>query len=112
MRCILVSMKSISFKQIAYAIAVAEGLSFDIEEIIAAIAGAFMGNPAGDIAGAMMQQIYDAFVKVTENPLQAGIDVGTKVAVVYASFWVLRTILSAMGAPQSKKIGGITVRWT
>ena len=112
MRCILVFMKSLSFKDIAYVIAVAEGLSFDVEEILAAIGGAFLGQPSGNIAATVIQEIYDAFVKITEDPLQAGIDVGTRVAVVYASFKILKMVLGVMGAPQSKKIGGITVRWT
>ena len=105
--------KTLSFKQIAYVIAVCEGLSFDIDKIIEVLLGVFTGtqNTSG-LPAIIIQEIYDVFKKLKNDPFGAAIDTGTNVAVVYASFKALAFLLRAIGAPQSKTIGGITVRWT
>ena len=103
--------KTLNLKKIALVMAVAEGLSFDIDQILAVLFDAFMGNPVGDIGAQIIKEAYDVFQKISKEPLQTGIDIGTKVAVVYASFKALAWLLEMFGAPKSIKIAGITVRW-
>ena len=111
MGTILVCMKSINFKQIAMVIAVAEGLSFDVDQILAALFDIFAGGSTAGVPQQIIQEAYDAFQSLAKDPLGTAVNVGTNVAVVYASFKALGWLLSAIGAPKSKKVGGITVRW-
>ena len=106
-------VKTLSFKQIAYVIAVCEGLSFDIDAILDVLLGVFQGTrTTAGLPDQMIKEIYDVFKKLKNDPFGAAVDTGTNVAVVYASFKALAFLLKAIGAPQSKTIGGITVRWT
>jgi len=105
-------VKSINFKQIAYVLAVAEGLTFDVDQIILDLYDVFVNKaPASVIFAGLMTEIYDVFKALAQDPFGTGVAIGTNVAIVYASFKALAFILGAIGAPKSKKIGGITVRW-
>jgi len=104
--------KSINLKQFAYALAIAEGLSFDVDAIIADLYNVFANNaPASGVLSGLMAEVYDVAKSLAEDPFGTGLQVGTNVAVVYASFKVLGWFLSTIGAPRSKKIGDITLRW-
>jgi len=111
MGTILVCMKSINFKQIAMVIAVMEGLSFDVDQIIAALFQVFSGGSVAGLPEQIIQEAYDAFQSLAKDPLGTAVNVGTNVAVTYASFKALAWFLSLIGAPHSKKVGGIIVRW-
>ena len=104
--------KSINLKQFAYAIAVAEGVGFDVDMIILDLYNVFAKNaPASAALTGVMAEVYDVAKNLAQDPFGTGLTVGTNVAVVYASFKVLKFILTAIGAPCSKTIGGVTLRW-
>jgi len=104
--------KVLSFEVIAYVLAIAKGLTFDVDTLLVNMYNVFANNaPATDIFAGIIAEIYDVALALGRDPAGTAINVGANVAGVWVTFKLLKMIFSALGVPRSKKIGDITVRW-
>ena len=95
---------------LAYLIAVGEGLSFNITQILLDMILAFQGQDV-DIPASVLAEAYDAVTKIATDPARCAFDITVNVGGVHISRMITNAFLTIIGAPKSKKFGDIRVVW-
>ena len=110
--------KTLNIWNIAYLIAIGEGLNFDVSGLFLTALqifanGRIPGLPTSNmkISDAVLLEAYDAVLKISTNPAECAMDVGVNVFGVKLSKTIVNAGLSFLHAPKSRKVGDFTLRW-